>query len=158
MKLHFVRKKELYGKRGKNADFRHFLPFPKISSIGVFRFAKSRDCPVKVWNETQLLSQESLLPEMNFSISLKTSLNIDVQKSWMFCKWTSGKMLVQSFNPFPKQALVFTCLQYKSFENTAGKGEIARNEQFLLFPQRFLSVFITFWHFHQFHICCLQTL
>ena len=28
---------------------------------------------------------------------------------------------------FPKQALVFTCLQYKSFENTAGKGEVARN-------------------------------
>ena len=26
--------------------------------------------------------------------------------------------------PFPKQALVFMCLQYKSFENTAGKGEI----------------------------------
>ena len=28
----------------------------------------------------------------------------------------------------------FTCLRYKSFENTVGKGEIARNEQFLLFP------------------------
>ena len=39
--------------------------------------------------------------------------------------------------PFPKQALVFTCLQYKSFENTVGKGEIARNEQFLLFPHVF---------------------
>ena len=26
------------------------------------------------------------------------------------------------------------CLQYKSFENTAGKREIAYNEQFLLFP------------------------
>ena len=26
------------------------------------------------------------------------------------------------------------CLQYKSFENTVGKGEIACNEQFLLFP------------------------
>ena len=39
--------------------------------------------------------------------------------------------------PFPKQALVFTCLQYKSFENTLGKGEIARNEQFLLFPECF---------------------
>ena len=26
------------------------------------------------------------------------------------------------------------CLQCKSFENTVGKGEIARNEQFLLFP------------------------
>ena len=42
--------------------------------------------------------------------------------------------------PFPKQALVFTCLQYKSFENTVGKGEIARNEQFLLFSQCFLPV------------------
>ena len=50
--------------------------------------------------------------------------------------------------PPPKQALVFTCLQYKSFENTVGKGEIARNEQFLLFPQCFLSVWITFCHFH----------
>ena len=26
------------------------------------------------------------------------------------------------------------CPQYKSFENTVRKGEIARNEQFLLFP------------------------
>ena len=26
------------------------------------------------------------------------------------------------------------CLQNKSFEKTVGKGEIARNEQFLLFP------------------------
>ena len=33
-----------------------------------------------------------------------------------------------------QQALVFKCLQYKSFENTVGKEEIARNEQFLLFP------------------------
>ena len=28
----------------------------------------------------------------------------------------------------------------KPFENTVGKGEIARNEQFLLFPQCFLLV------------------
>ena len=35
--------------------------------------------------------------------------------------------------PFPKQALVFTCLQYKSFENTVGNGYIFHNEQFLLF-------------------------
>ena len=40
-------------------------------------------------------------------------------------------------SPFPKQALVFTCLQYKSFENTVGKGEITHNEQFL-FPHCFL--------------------
>ena len=60
--------------------------------------------------------------------------------------------------PFPKQALVFTCLQYKTFENTVGKGEIARNEQFLLFPQCFLSVWRTFCHFYQIQSCRLQTL
>ena len=54
-----------------------------------------------------------------------------------------------TFNPFPKQALVFTCLQCKSFENTVGKGEIARDEQFLLFPQCFLTVWRTFCNFHQ---------
>ena len=42
--------------------------------------------------------------------------------------------VVKSYS-FPKQSLVFTCLHYKSFESTVGKGEIARYEQFLLFPQ-----------------------
>ena len=32
----------------------------------------------------------------------------------------------------------FTCLQYKFFGNTVGKGDIAHNEHFLLFPQYFL--------------------
>ena len=32
-----------------------------------------------------------------------------------------------------KQALVYTCLQYTSFENSEGKREIARNVQFLVF-------------------------
>ena len=40
----------------------------------------------------------------------------------------------ETFQPFPKQAGVFTCLQEKSFENTVRKGEIAHNKQFLLFP------------------------
>ena len=55
--------------------------------------------------------------------------------------------LVCSSLPFSKQALVFfTCLQYKSIENNVGKEEIARNEQFLLFPvfstylESFLSI------------------
>ena len=39
--------------------------------------------------------------------------------------------------PFTKQTLVFMCLLYESFENTGGKGEIACNKQFLLFPQCF---------------------
>ena len=36
-------------------------------------------------------------------------------------------------NPFPKQVLVFTCLHYRSFEKIVGNGEIALDEQFLLF-------------------------
>ena len=36
-----------------------------------------------------------------------------------------------------------------SFKNTVGKGEIARHEQFLLFPQCFLSVWRPFSSFHQ---------
>ena len=39
-----------------------------------------------------------------------------------------------------------------------GKGEIARNEQFLLFPQCFLSVRVTLCHFCQTLNCRLQTL
>ena len=51
-------------------------------------------------------------------------------------------------NSFPnKQWFLCTCLQYKSFENTVGKGEIARDKQYLLFPQCFLPVWITFGHF-----------
>ena len=52
-----------------------------------------------------------------------------------------------------QQALVFTSLQYKSFENTVGKGEIAHTEQFLLFPQCFPPVPRACRHFHQIRNC-----
>ena len=45
-----------------------------------------------------------------------------------------------------------------SFENTVGKGEIARNEQFLLFPQCFLPYLRTTCHFYQISNCRLQNL
>ena len=41
---------------------------------------------------------------------------------------------------------------------TVGKGEIARNEQFLLFPQQFLRVWRTFFHIHYILNSRLQTL
>ena len=61
-------------------------------------------------------------------------------------------------NPFPNTPLYFTCLQYTSFEKTLGKGEIARNEQFLFIPQCFLPVWRTSCPFHQIRNCHLQTL
>ena len=51
-----------------------------------------------------------------------------------------------------------SAVDYKSFENTVGKGGIVCNEQFLLFPQCFLPVSKTFCHFHQIRKCLLQTL
>ena len=50
------------------------------------------------------------------------------------------------------------CLQYKSFENSVGKGEIARNEQFLLFPECFLTIQRTFALYLSNLKWCLQTL
>ena len=52
------------------------------------------------------------------------------------------------FNPLRKKALVLKCLQYKAFENTVEKGEIASNEGFLTIRK-------TYCHFPQ---ICLQTL
>ena len=45
-----------------------------------------------------------------------------------------------------------------SFENTVQKGEIACNEQFLLYPYCFLQGYRPFCNFHQIYSCCLQTL
>ena len=61
-------------------------------------------------------------------------------------------VLQECFNPFPNKSLFYTCLQYKSFENTVGKRKIARNEQFLLFPHCFLPFWMTFCQFHQIQI------
>ena len=52
-------------------------------------------------------------------------------------------------SPFPKQAFVFTCLQYKSFENNEGKGETAPYKQFLLFPHCFQPFWRALCNFHQ---------
>ena len=128
-----------------------FSPFPKQD-------------PVLTCLNTSLLKtlweKEKLLVMSNFSFSYivfltlwRTFCHLDKCKNCHLQTLSSleeskicrlGKGL-----PFPKQALVFACLQYKSFENTVGKGEIARNEQFLLFPQCFLPISRTFYHFHQ---------
>ena len=61
------------------------------------------------------------------------------------------------FNPLPNKPW-FLHVPYKSFENTARKEEIARNKQFLLYPQCFPPVQRPFCHFHQTLNCRPQTL
>ena len=63
---------------------------------------------------------------------------------WPSRDLTSDLLLTHSHTMTP-----FDASGKQAFENTVGKGEIARNEQFLLFPQCFLPVWITFFHFHQ---------
>ena len=60
-----------------------------------------------------------------------------------------GLYILQMYETFPKEALVFMCLQHKSFENTVGKGEIAHDEQFLLLPQCFYRFVELYAIFHQ---------
>ena len=86
-------------------------------------------------NKQFLLFTQCFPPYMALIFHFKCTLKCRLQ---FLSIWTRLKIcrLVISY-PFPKQALVFTCLQDKSFENTVGKGEIAHNEQFLLFPQCF---------------------
>ena len=71
---------------------------------------------------------------------------------------TCTKSIYKSiFHPFPnKPWLLRVCST--SLLKTVGKEEIARNEQFLLFPQHFLPFWRTFCHFHQIKNCRLQTL
>ena len=66
--------------------------------------------------------------------------------------------LLCMINPFPTQWHLLTSLGNKPFENFVGKGEIAGNEQFLLFLQCFLPIWITFCYFHQISNCHLKTL
>ena len=46
---------------------------------------------------------------------------------------TGKDISCEGCKPFPKQALLLMFLQYESFENIVGNGEIACSEKFLLF-------------------------
>ena len=50
-------------------------------------------------------------------------------------------------DPFPKKPWFLRVCSSSLLENTVGKGEIARNEQFLLFPHCSLPVWRALCHF-----------
>ena len=61
------------------------------------------------------------------------------------------------FNLFSSKPWFLPVCKTSLLKNTVGTGEIARNEQFLLFQQCFPPVWRTFCHFHQVKNCRLQT-
>ena len=96
--------------RGENAGYQHFLLFPTMFSNCFFiMVVKNQDCESK----SSLHVVRVLLVYIPFFIEVFTYVE---RSNTMYLLLT-----------FPKQALVFICLQHKSFENTVGKGEIARN-------------------------------
>ena len=64
---------------------------------------------------------------------------------FLYCHFSSN---LKFLNPFPNKPC-FLRVCSKSLKNTVGKGEIARNEQFLLFPPCFLPIWSTFHNFYQ---------
>ena len=88
------------------------------------------------------------------ALNLKQSLVLLFGKELIeanFCGLFKGLTLSQTSPGFYVSAV-------QIFWKHCGKGEIAHNEQFLLFPQCFLPIWRTFSHFHQVKKCCLQTL
>ena len=72
----------------------------------------------------------------------------------MGCKENHLKLNLSQIKPV---LLLSAVKSFKSFEHTVGKGEIAQNEQFLLFPQCFLPFCWAFNHFDQIYNCGPQT-
>ena len=78
--------------------------------------------------------------ELPQEIILKSIIKrmIDYNTFLTYHPGTQNRLVLMHVQYVIDRLRVFTCLQYKSFENNMAKGEIARNEQFLLFPQCFL--------------------
>ena len=91
----------------------------------------------------------SLLLRSRSSVKIKANIKVTHQKKAIAGAFMFYKHILFYILTLSQQALVFTYLRYKSLENTVGKGEIARNEQFHLFPQYFLPIWRDFCHFHQ---------
>ena len=81
---------------------------------------------------------------MNCNFSLAKNTVPLQEKETVFLKSRMKMWMVKSdidsdgINPFPNNPLFLRVYTVHSFENNVGKGEIACNEQFLLFSQCFL--------------------
>ena len=81
-------------------------------------------------DESAAISPKALAKQLNLGnpIHLEKRIKRELEEQGMFTLVVFNCILY----PFPKQALVFSCLQYKSIENTVRKGEMARKEHFFL--------------------------
>ena len=127
---------------GENGGNEQFLLFPKFLRHIVFRTVKTWDLVkgLHIDKSETLLEKEKMLVTSIFPVS--------------YYVFVSNTYICRGVNPFPEGQILDASklkgLADDNFkfeensrklpkweENTAGKGEIARHEQFLLFPQCF---------------------
>ena len=70
-------------------------------------------------------------------------------KSQVLPKKVQSKPFGNLFNPFPYKPWFLHVCSTNLLKTLWKKGEIARNEQFLFFPQYFLPIWRVLCHFHQ---------
>ena len=90
-----------------------------------------------VWEKEKFASYQHFLL---FSYSFQNDFSVG-----------ASKVLIKQYRVDPLQSQPrFSCVcSARLLKTLEGKGEIARKEQFLLFPQCFLPVWRTFFYFHQ---------
>ena len=133
-----------------------FYPFWELSVI----FIKFEIVVCKLFQVVRVKKKMSFGKRIKADFGLpcwSTSQSIDSRSDWTFCAvWSWIYAIHKGYTtrhwqwkskPIPTQWHLLTPLGNKPSENTVGKGEIARNEQFLLFPQCFLPVWIALCHF-----------
>ena len=142
--------------KGEIARNKQFLLFHTVFSTCLDNFLPlSSNLKLSSANSFSLDQSKILWTGDGFSASAKSN-NPGQQSAEPVSNYSAFQLL--TLWPIPTQWWLSTPLGNNPFENTVGKGEIACNEQFLLFPQCFLSIWITFAHFRQIWNCRLQTL
>ena len=137
-----------------------------VSKVRSFEYAKfislilsiqNNNKVKQLWVETTVEKEENAGNEHfslseNFFNTLKKQIHLSnsvfVNAALHFNNLYICHPVETNFNPFPNKPL-FLLLCSASLLKTLRGGEIARNEQFLLFPQCFLPIWRTLYHFHQ---------
>ena len=121
--------------KGENAGNQHFLLFPQ----GLLLYQRQKlSFVLHLFCRLQLLS---IWTRFNFCC-LGMGCGSDITETVL-------KAAIQSIKlyPFPNKPWFLRVCSTSLLKTLQGKREIARNEQFLLFPQCFLSVWRAFCHF-----------
>ena len=141
----------------------NFNPFPNDKILDQTKLKAFADNKLNVTKMTisvfdrveNIVGKGEIACTSNFSFShkvFKRLLSQTHQKVSLVLEWVNplkGRLFL--YKPLKTNSHTMTPFDApvgnKPFENLVGKGKISHNEQFLLFPQCFLPIWVTFCHF-----------